>query len=246
MSTWSSHKGSTYLKPRMATSKKQKRPGILDALITIMIDPSGTIFHLLDNRRWPPHILLLLILFSLICVAPPFLYSVDGVTNQGNLSALGTTLITILFTLVLSSGFFTVLISTLKAPVRWVIAFGTLVYALTPITVSTAAVYFCNYLTTGYLSIVQSLAFGGVTHRDWVVSIFPYTFKLSGLLGCLILAQGSRVLCRTSLSSGILLGAFYIPLLMGSFVVCASTVEVWAPSSSEATIRFFRSFFEIR
>ncbi len=230
----------------MVASKHKRRPGILDALITILIDPSGTIHHLLDHRRWPPHVIILLLLFSLIVVAPPFLYSVDGVTNTANLPALQSTLVTIFLTMVLSSVFFTILLRTLGSPVRWIMTFGALVYALTPITVIIAAVYCLNYVTVGYFSIFQFLSFGYVTENDWVVALFPITFKVSCALCILLLIHGARVLCRASFSSSLLLGAIYIPLILGSFVVSASAVEIAAPLSSEAVIRFFLSFFNIR
>lgn len=221
---------------------RRRRPRLLDVLVSTLIDPRGTTHDLLNWHEGPPHVLACLFLFCSAVIAPPFLYQPDGSISQAAMIALYATLLTTLITLALTTCFVTMLFRALRLSPSIDATFSALVYSSAPIITLMGAIYLTNYAMEGRLSILQFLTTGYARPNDWLLQMFPKLFKLFCLLSFVVFGNCIRAIYRSSITSGVLIAAVCIPLLLGSFIVALSLTEVCFAGSSEQVITFFRSF----
>jgi hypothetical protein len=225
----------------MATSRR-KRPRLLDLFLAIVVDPRGTMYELLHWHEGPPHVLTALFLFCTVVITPPLLYQPEGIIDQKAILALYASLVTLLLTLAFATFFATMFFRALHLPASPGAVFASIVYSSAPITTLMGAMYLCNYLLEGRLSILQFLATGYARPDEWLLHVFPNLFRIFCGLSFILFASAVRALYRSSLISGYLIAAVSVPLLLGSFIVALSLTEACFPGSSEHVIHFLRAF----
>jgi hypothetical protein len=222
--------------------KRIRPPGILDILVSALVDPQGTMTHLLVTAKYPPHIITCLFFLGCIVIAPPILYTPDGTINHSHTNLLVATLLAFFLTLGLAGFFQSMTTRALGAQQSMFSLFCAMIYAFTPFVTVMVFFYAATYWAQGHISILQYLTTGFASQSDNLVQFFPTMVKITGLVCFILFTNGIRALMRSSLSSATLIAAVCVPLIMGSFVVSLSIEELLLPGISTKVIGVFASF----
>lgn len=222
--------------------KRTRSPGILDILISALVDPRGTMEQLLVTSKYPPHLLASMFFLGCIVVAPPILYSPDSTIVMGQVKLLVATFITVLLTLSLAAFLQSMATRALGAEQPMFSMFCAMVYSFTPFVTVMAFYYAATYWTQGHLSVLQFLTTGFASQHDILVKFFPTAAKVTCLVCFVLFTNGIRALMRGSLSSASLIAAICVPLIMAGFVVSLSIEELILPGEASRVIDFFASF----
>lgn len=217
-------------------------PGILDILISALVDPQGTMTRLLVTPKYPPHLVTCLFFICCIVIAPPILYSPDGTINTTHTNLLVATLLAAFLTLCLAGFFQSMATRALGAQQSIFSLFCAMIYSFTPFVTVMVFFYVATYWMQGHISILQYLTTGFASQSDALVQFFPTTVKITVLVCFVLFSNAIRVLMRSSLSSAALIAAVCVPLIMGSFVVSLSIEELLLPGISSKVIGVFASF----
>jgi hypothetical protein len=226
--------------------KRARSPGILDILISALVDPRGTMQQLLVTSTYPPHILTSVFFLGCIVLAPPILYSPDGTIGTGQIKLLVATFLTVLLTLSLAAFLQSMATRALGAQQSMFSMLCAMIYAFTPFVTVMTLYYAVTYWTQGHLSVLQFLTTGFTSQHDMLVQFFPTAAKITCLACFVLFTNGIRVLMRSSLSSATLIAAICVPLIMAGFVVSLSIEEMILPGEASQVINFFASFLGLQ
>jgi len=222
--------------------KRIRPPGLLDILVSALVDPKGTMRLLLVDSKFPPHLITSVFFLGCVVIAPPIFYTPDGIVGTTQVTHLVETLMTIFLTLFLAAFFQSMTTRALGGQVAMFSLTCAMIYAFTPFVSVLAFFYASTYWTQGHISVLQFLTTGFVSQHDALVQFFPTACKLTCLVSFVLFANGVRALMRSSLSSAVLVAAICVPLLMGSFIVALSLQELMLPGLSANVIDFFGAF----
>jgi hypothetical protein len=225
------------------SARKTTKPGLPEVLFAAISDPRGSMQRLLGQRERPPHLAITLLLFITILIAPALIQSsYRGGTTIGT-DLVGSSAMTFLLTLILSSFFTTFSSHAFGAKDRCLRAVAALIYCTAPITVMFTILLIASRLSMGDFTVVTYLSTGVQLPDDFVMRIFPYVFKASLCLAFITLAFGLRTLTHASLMGGILMAAITTLLILGSFILSLTVTELVYPSTSSQTIDVFKRYF---
>lgn len=222
--------------------KRIRPPGLLDILVSALVDPKGTMRILLVDSKWPPHLITSAFFLGCVVIAPPILYTPDGVVGTPQVTHLVATLLAIFLTLLLGGFFQSMTTRALGRQVRTFSLVCAMIYSFTPFVSVMAFFYAATYWTQGHISVLQFLTTGFVSQHDPLVQFFPTVGKVTCLVCFTLFTNGVRALMGSSLSSAVLVAAICVPLLMGSFVVALSLDELMLPGVSSKVIDLFAAF----
>ncbi len=222
--------------------KRSRPPGILDILISALVDPKGTMRLLLVDSQSPPHLLTSLFFLGCVVIAPPVLYTPDGSLGAPQIMLLVATALTALLTITLAGFFQSMTTRALSSEQPIFSLICAMIYSLTPFVTMMAFFYAATYWTQGHISVLQFLTTGYTSQHDTLVQFFPTTVKITCAVCFVLFVNGVRALLHSSLSSAVLIAAIFVPLIMGSFVVALSFEELLLPGLSARVIGVFAAF----
>jgi len=224
--------------PRRMISIKKKL-SLLDTLISIPIDPAGTMRHLLRERRYPPYLVLAPLCTFFVLVAPTLWHQ----HHRGLYSALPEINYAIAMTVVLTLIWFSLLMSVLLKLLLLNVSPGKMwaasLYCLASLIPFMGAFYLGNFLTSGHLSVLEYLATGESNHSDWFLKLFPICAKAALLFSFFIFVNAVRALTNTKFISAFSMAVLGIPVLIGSFVVSLTMSDVLFQDTGMEVYRFF-------
>lgn len=219
-----------------------KKIGLVDTLFSPFVDARGTMENLLVVQKRPPYLLVSLFLFTLLFLAPPFMYEPGVGLRNIDLQPFLPILQASYITLTLTTCFVAMLLNAIGVPQPILVVFGALVYATTPFISFMTIVYVANYFLAGQLTILFFLMSGHTDPTDWLVVQFPLLFKVCCLISFWVFSNAMRVVTRGSVTSAILMAAMCIPFLLGSFALSVYVTEINFPGSAPRVLSFFTSF----
>jgi hypothetical protein len=229
----------------MAAAQNRK-PSLLDVLVSQLVDPRGVTKQLFLHKGTQPWVLTTLILFTCTCVVAPLLYSPSKDIPAPLANYVGPVVMSALLTLLFTSLFLVIFLHSLSARGNAYRVFAALVYATAPFVTVLSALLLTNKIVYGDLSLLSMIAFR-VAHTDnFFVTIFPSAMRLAALLSVISLAQSLRTITNSSFAVGLLLGFSTLPLLLGSFIVALTVTDFIVPGSSPTTINFFSAYVATR
>lgn len=224
------------------TTKYERRMGLLDLLMSSVLDRQGTMNHLLIERPVPPYIISSLIGLFVVLVLPTLLFMYRSGVAPTNKEAAWAITVCLAVTFVVFTLCTTILlrIMGIGAPVIKVIAAN--VYALVATIPLMLTYYIANFALDGDLTILSFLAHGQPAESDWLIELFPWLVYIGAGLICLVFMYAIRAIGNTPLSTAIMLSLICVPLLIGSFAVGATcAAQLFPPDAVNQVWRFFPS-----
>lgn len=222
--------------------KRSRPPGILDILVSALVDPKGTMRLLLVDSPYPPHVLTSLFFLGCVVIAPPVLYTPDGAVGTPQILLLTATVLTALLTIALAGFFQSMATRALSSEQPILPLVCAMIYAFTPFVTLMAFFYIATYWNQGHISVLQFLTTGYSSQHDKLVQFFPTAVQITCFVSYALFTNGIRALMHSSLSSAALVAAICVPLVMGSFVVALSLAELVLPGVSSKVIGVFAAF----
>lgn len=223
--------------------KKQKKLHFSEALFGSVADPSGTMERLLTNKHRPPYTVLTTTLFVCICIVPPLVLNSNHGGTTLDRELVGSVAMTTLITLVLVSLFSSFSVHAIGIRRGYMRTIAVLAYSLAPITLVMVVLSVINWFLQGSFSVLTFVAHGSFVPGDLSTLVFPHAFRGSLALAFIALAFGLRTVTRGSFSMGAVMAALTVVLLLGSFVISLTIVDLAYPSASSRTIEFFARYF---
>jgi hypothetical protein len=147
--------------------------------------------------------------------------------------------LTVILTIVLSAIFIRTALKALQVRCRLAPIVANLIYTTAPLTTLMTVTLFANHLVSGELSLLYALGTGTTQDSDVVVKTFPMVLRIALALSLVVLACGYRFIARSSLVPALLMAVGTIPLILGSFVVSMTLIDIFIRDASIGTIRFF-------
>lgn len=217
----------------------KKKLSLLDTLLSLPTDPSGMMRHLLRERRIPPYMVLAPLSTFLILVAPTLWYQhrlqLHPVMPQVSY-AIATTVV---LTLLSFSFFMAVLFKVLLLDVSsWKIVAASL-YSIAGLIPFMLAYYLGNFLASGQLSILRFFATGRIDSPDWFLKIFPTCAKIALGFSFFLFVNAVRAITNSKTASALSMSVLSIPVLIGSFAVSLTIVDVVFKDTGVEVYYFF-------
>ena len=222
--------------------KKQKKPGLLDVLLSMLIDPRGVTRRLFAAKGHYPWVFTTFILFICTCIVAPVIYKPGVDYRTADTSHLAPLLTATGLTVACTTFFLMVGLHALNVRRSPYSVFSALVYASAPFTTTLASLLVADKILFGDLFILGFLATGFAPEDDFLAKLFPVMMLVASSLSLIILSQSIRAISRSSLSVAVMMGVATIPLLLGSFVVALTITDFAYPRSSPSTIQFFSNY----
>jgi hypothetical protein len=220
--------------------KRLKTPTLLDVLFSIIVEPSATTQRLLSITP-PPHLFTTLFLFLCVCIAPP-LAQVGSKVPNSDIPQVIPAILTVVLTLILTTIFAKTALTALRTHCSLRAVGSNLIYASAPLITLMVVILVANQLISGELSLLTFLGTASADNADVVVGTYPLIFRIAILLCLTVLSSGYASLTRATLFPGFLMALGTIPLILGSFVVALTLIDLAIPDSSIGTIRFLETF----
>jgi hypothetical protein len=218
-----------------------KKPGLLDALLSVTVDPRGTTSLLLNSPGSPPFGLTMLGLFLGLYVVAPLLYQGGSVSIISSLQSLAPVLLASILTFLLASFFMVMGLQILGVRRSMRMTLAILAYCTSPLVSLMLLASAASLIMYGAPTVTMFLASGYAAPDDAVVQVFPYLLKITGLLSLVILTQALRSITTSSLTVSLLAALCSIPLILGAFVIALTLTDVAFPQSSPRTIALYQS-----
>ena len=217
----------------------KKKLSLLDTLLSLPADPSGMMRHLLRERRMPPYMVLAPLSTFLVLVAPTLWYQyrfqLNPVLPQVTYAIIGT----VVLTLISFSFFMTVLFKVLLLDVSsWKIVAASL-YSIAGLIPFMLAYYLGNFLASGQLSILRFLATGRIDNQDWFLGIFPTCAKVALGFSFFLFVNAVRAITNSKTLSALSMSVLSIPVLIGSFAVSLTIIDVVFKDTGVEVYHFF-------
>ena len=223
----------------------KKKLSLLDTLISIPIDPAGTMRHLLRERRYPPYLILAPLATFSVLVAPTLWYQ----HYMGLHSALPEIHYAIAMTVVLTLIWFSLLMSVLLKLLLLNVAPGKMwaacLYCLASLIPFMGAFYLGNFLASGRLSVLEYLATGQANRSDWFLELFPTCARAALFFSFFLFVNAVRALTNTKLVSAFSMALLGVPVLIGSFVVSLTISDVLFQDTGPEVYRFFTHLLDL-
>lgn len=225
--------------------KYERRMGVLDLLMSSVLDRSGAMDHLLMERPSPPYILTSLVAIVAVLVLPALYYHHAYSVTSVDKTLAYAIIITLVLTLVLFTLCTTVLLRLMgiSAPVVKVI--GAITYSLVATIPLMLTYYAANFAINGELTILGFFTTGRLAEGEWLIGLFPTLLYIAAALMFLVFVSALRALGNTPISSAYLMAVLCLPLLIGSFFVGMTCAESLFPQSAFHVGRFFSSFLDV-
>jgi hypothetical protein len=197
-------------------------PNFLNVLFRIALEPGSCVPELLERRRPPYTVGILLCLVALI--ATPFLAQL---TKYGfpfvNLSASLGILLALSFAFALFILFEGVLLMIFGLTPSGRELFSLATYSLVPLFSGIFAILIFNYFVDGRLTVVEMMMTGHAALQSKFLQVIPFAFLIIVLNMLVVLFYGVRTLGRLSFSTGAFITALsivplYLSLLGGAFL----------------------------
>jgi hypothetical protein len=222
--------------------KYERRMGLLDLLMSSVLDRQGTMDHLLIERPVPPYIISSLLGLFAVLVLPTLLYMYRSGVAPANKEAAWAITVCFAVSFVVFTLCTTILlrIMGISAPLIKVVAAN--VYALVATIPLMIAYYIANFALEGELTVLSFLAHGQPAQNDWLLEMFPWLVYFAAALIFLVFMYAMRAIGNSPLSTAIRLSLLCIPILVGSFaigVTCAA--QLFPPDAIIQVWRFFPS-----
>lgn len=220
--------------------------GLLDLLMSSVLDRQGTMNHLLIERPVPPYIISSLVGLFAVLVLPTLIYMYRSEVAPANREASWAITLCFAVTFVVFTLCTTVLlrIMGISAPLIKVVAAN--VYALVAAIPLMVAYYIANFALEGELTILSFLAHGQPAEGDWLIEMFPWLAYFACVLIFVVFMYAIRAIGNSPLSTAIMLSLLCIPILVGSFAVGATcSALLFPPDTVEQVWRFLPSLVEV-
>jgi hypothetical protein len=217
----------------------KRKLSLLDTIISLPMDPSGMMKHLLRDRRYPPYLVLAPLSTFFVIVAPTLWYQ----HYTGNQSAIPEINYAITMTVVLTLIWFSLLMSVLFKLLLLEVSSGKIwaasLYCLAGLIPFMLAFYLGNFLASGHLSILEFLATGRINKSDWFLELFPTSAKVALAYSFFLFVNAVRALTGAKLVSAFSMAVLAIPVLIGSFVVSLTISDILFQDTGAEVYRFF-------
>jgi hypothetical protein len=223
-----------------------KKPGLLDALLSVTVDPRGTTSLLLNSPGSPPYGLTVLSLFLVLYVIAPLLHQGSGVSTIANLNSLAPVLIASVLTFLFASFFIFMGLQVLGSPRPLRTTLAVLGYCTSPLVSLMLLAIAASFVMRGSPTVIMFLASGYAAPDDAVAQVVPYLLKITVLLSLMILTQAMRAITNSSLALSALAALCCIPLILGAFVIALTLTDKVFPQSSSRTIFMYQSMITIQ
>jgi hypothetical protein len=205
---------------------------MLDTVMTSITDPMGSMEHLLRERETPPFIVSSCVVLLLVLLVPTLIYQYRYDLQPMQVEVTYALIITLSITFVFFVLFEIILLRVLGVSAPAIKVLATTVYALTPFAPLMVGYYVFNWVAIGSLTITGYFVSGRRVHGDWFLSYFP-NFVLLGLFcSFLVFSAGIRVIGKMGLPTGLIMGVFAIPLVLGGYFIGASCAESLYPGTA--------------
>lgn len=218
------------------------KPGLLDVLLSLLVDPRGTAKQLFGYGGRPPWVFTTLTLFMCTCIVAPLLYNPNPGIPTEQAKTLPPVVMATLGTIVLTTFFLFVVLRVLNLPSSMYRAFASLIYSSVPFITTLAALLIVNKIANNDLSLLGSLVAAKAPEGRIIAAVFPTAIKIAAVCSLLVLAQALRSLTNSSGTVGLLLAIVTLPLLLGAFIVALTATELLFPDTSVDTIRLFSGY----
>ncbi len=216
--------------------------GLLDLLMSSVLDRQGTMNHLLIERPVPPYIISSLVGLFAVLVLPTLIYMYRLGVAPANRDAAWAITVCLAVTFVVFTLCTTVLLRVMgiSAPLIKVVAAN--VYALVATIPLMIAYYIANFALEGELTILPFLAHGQPVEDDWLIEMFPAVAYFACALIFAVFMYALRAIGNSPLSTAIMLSLLCIPILVGSFAVGATcAAQLFPPAAANQVWHFFPS-----
>ena len=214
-----------------------KRPNFIEALFGILAEP-GSMTETLLEEDTPPYGFTCLLCLSLT-IGVPMLVQYYKYASQPiqlyNLPAVASIFLVFFITLAIFLVLESLLFAILRIPPKFVALASLLCYCLFQLMFALWLVYFFNYLSDGYLSIVEYALTGIPSVSQRFMSILPIAFLIIQINVFLVFFYGVRTLGRLETVNAfaltlVSLVPFYLSLIIAIFLgdlVREGTIEIF-------------------
>jgi len=224
----------------------RKKLSLLDTLVSLPVDPSGMMRHLLQERRVPPYLILAPVSTLMVLVAPTLWYQHRFQTHLALPQVFAATALTTVMTLLCFSFFMSVLFKLLLLDVSMFKIIAAVLYSMAGLIPFMLAYYLGNYLASGSLTILRFLSTGRIDSEDWFVGLFPTCAKVALSFSFFLFIQAIRSITNSKMLSAVSMAALGIPVLIGSFAVSLTISDAIFKDSGIEVYRFFVDLLEPR
>lgn len=217
----------------------RKKISLLDVLISLPIEPEGSMRHLLRERRFPPHLLLVPLCTLLVLVGPALWYQYRIQLHAVIPELQSSIAVTVILTILSFSFFMSVLLKLLLLNVSMFRVLAAVLYALAGLIPFMLAYYLGNFLASGEMTVLKYFATGQVESHDWFIEIFPICAHVALAYSFLLFVYGMKALTESKTLSALSMSVLGIPILIGSFAVSLTVADFIFRDTGIVVYRFF-------
>lgn len=216
--------------------KYKPRLSLLDLLASTLIDPYGSMQHVLAERERPPYLLALFIVLIAVLVVPGLLVQLPELSSDGWPSIQARLNVALTAGAIISL-FLVLTFISLRLLLRFATTFWQLcaitLYAATPSIPLALGYYAANYLLFGKLTVLSYLITGQFPANDWFIQFLPYFVYLSAVWSTIVFLQGLRVSHNTTVSSAALGTLVAVLVMFGSYTLVNWCGNVFFPEPAQ-------------